>query len=95
MRGVDMQRRIPYNGPRKCHGKGVLIVPLPPSLGATGTQPTLSHTSGRKPPCRARAGDGQRGSSVVASRTPHPFDVLPKNFRAYDLLWSIYQSSRR
>jgi hypothetical protein len=92
---VDRRRRVPYNDPRKCHGEGVFIVALQAVPRAGCGQPTPSRSRARASVTEPQTTTGRDGSRSQEGRRANPFDVLPRNFRSYDLLWSVYQSSRR
>ena len=73
-----------YDSGRKNHGGEVLVVALPRAKAAAGTSKS---TSLRRPKaCPVAPGDSQSRKS--------PFDVHPKNFTNYRLLWEIYKSNR-
>lgn len=87
-----MPRRARCNGGRMCHGEEVLIVALPAASRRTGARGGGSTAA---PGTSPRSQQVSRDRRAPKAGTPHPFDVLPKNFKGHDLLWSIYQSSKR
>lgn len=79
-----------YHHGRRDQGREVLVVALP---GAKDTS---------RNPKSSRA-DGSEGRDPVARRTTpkakddgwkNPFDVHPKKFKNYRLIWEIYKSER-
>ncbi len=88
-----MHRSARYNSGRMCHGEEVLIMALPAASRRTGARGVgATAAPGASPRNQQVSHQGKRARKLGA---PHPFDVLPKNFKGHDLLWSIYQSSKR